>query len=518
MRNHSSFIVPVILMGLLTGCDSNDDNDDPPRNTPPSEPQRGSLIDDPPPLVSSYSAADVAETFGQGIEGEALLQFAGDPVCGVDVHQLRYRTVDEDDEPTTASGVLMIPTGSGEECSGERPMLLYAHGTAIEQTLNLADVEAENSFEARYLAVAFAARGYIVVAPNYVGYDTSDSDDHSYLVADQSAKDMIDALTAARTALPTSSASETVGSEQLFITGYSQGGHVAMATHRAMQEEGQSVTASAPMSGPYALSAFGDAVFFGQVNARAPIVMTFLLTAYEDAYDDIYDEEEEVFEAAYAEDIDDLLPGPRSRSELFDQGLLPRDQLFSDTPPDPIYAPYTPATEPAEFADIFALGFGPDHLLRNDFRLAYLQDAEANPDGGFPDTTTAEPPENPAFPFRVALKRNDLRNWTPEAPVFLCAGNGDPTVFFFNTQLMQSYWAQTDADVTVLDIEADPEGDDPYENLKEGFDAAKTLVEADAVASGEDPDAAVLDAYHELVAPFCLSAVRDWFDAQLSGE
>jgi len=516
MRNTASLIVPIVLMGLLTGCDSSDDNDNPPpSNTPPP---RGSLIDDPPALVSSYSAAQLVDTFGEGIEGEALLQFAGDPVCGVDVYQLRYRTVEEDDEPTTASGALLIPTGSGEECVGERPTLLYAHGTTIEKTLNLADLEAESSFEAQFLAIAFAARGYIVVAPNYVGYDTSDSDDHPYLNAEQSAKDMIDALTAARSALPASSAPDTVGSEQLFITGYSQGGHVAMAAHRAMQEEGQSVTASAPMSGPYALSAFGDAVFYGQVNARAPMVMTFLITSYEDAYGDIYDEEEEVFEAAYASDIEDLLPSTRSRSELFDEGSLPRDQLFSDTPPDPIYAPYTPATQPEAFADIFALGFGPEHLLTNDFRLAYLQDAEANPDGGFPDTTTAQPPENPAHPFRAALKRNDLRNWTPEAPVFLCAGNGDPTVFYLNTQLMQSYWAQTDADVTVLDIEADPEGDDPYEDLKEGFDAAKTLVEAEALASGDDPDAAVLDIYHELVAPFCLSAVRDWFDAQLSGE
>ena len=37
-----------------------------------------------------------------------------------------------------------------------------------------------------------------------------------------------------------------------------------MATHRAMQAAGMTVTASAPMSGPYALSAFVDAVFRGR--------------------------------------------------------------------------------------------------------------------------------------------------------------------------------------------------------------------------------------------------------------
>jgi hypothetical protein len=52
----------------------------------------------------------------------------------------------------------------------------------------------------------FAAEGYIVVAPNYVGYDTSTLGYHPYLNADQQSKDMIDALTAARSALPTADA------------------------------------------------------------------------------------------------------------------------------------------------------------------------------------------------------------------------------------------------------------------------------------------------------------------------
>jgi len=78
----------------------------------------------------------------------------------------------------------------------------------------------------------FAAHGYIVVAPNYAGYDTSSLPYHPFLNGDQQSKDMIDALAAARTALPNTSSAATSDSGKLFVSGYSQGGYVAMATHK----------------------------------------------------------------------------------------------------------------------------------------------------------------------------------------------------------------------------------------------------------------------------------------------
>jgi len=176
----------------------------------------------------------------------------------------------------------------------------------------------------------------------------------------------------------------------------------------------------------------------------------------------------------------------------------------------------TPATSPANLAPVFAKGFGPNHLLTNSFRLAYLQDAQAHPDGGFPTVTDGLPPADPANPLRKALKTNDQRNWTPTAPMLLCAGNSDPTVFYLNTQLMQNYWAAATT-VTVLDIDSAATTGDPYASLKSEFSAAKDLVRTNAVLGGasDGGDSAVLDAYHvDLVAPFCLAAVKSFFDAQ----
>jgi hypothetical protein len=382
------------------------------------------------------------------------------------------------------------------------------------------DMTDMSNAETLFLAALFASKGYIVVAPNYAGYDTSTLPYTPYLIADQQSKDMIDALTAARTALPLASATLTQDNGRLFITGYSQGGYVAMATHRAMQSLGMKVTAASPMSGPYALAAFVDAVFYGDVNGSGPISATLLFSAYQQAYGNIYSSTSDVFEPQYAADIETLLPSTTPRSQLYAEGKLPEYALFSLTPPAPAYADITPPTTPANLAFVFAQGFGAGNLLLNSYRLSYLQDAQANPDGGFPTVSTGVPAAAPALPARQALKSNDLRNWVPATPVQLCGGADDPIVFFFNTQLMQNYWASQPAPpatLSVLDLEAAVTANDPYSNLKNDFQLAKAAVAADAIAQGATDGGAlaVAEAYHAtLVAPVCFAAAKEFFDEQ----
>ena len=290
-----------------------------------------------------------------------------------------------------------------------------------------------------------------------------------------------------------------------------------MATHRAMQASAMKVTASAPMSGPYALAALVDAVFFGDVNGDATVSSTLLLTAYQKAYGNIYANAVDVFEAQYADGIDSLLPSTTPRSQLYAQGDLPEYALFSSTPPDPALADVTPPTTPTNLAAVFALGFGAGNLIQNSYRLSYVLDAQANPDGGWPTTTTGVAAATPGLPWRQALQKNDLRNWVPTAPILLCGGDVDPIVFWFNTQLMQGYWAShapASASISVLDLESTASGSDPYANLQQDFALAKALVAATAVAQGATDGGAfaVAEAYHAtLVAPFCFAAVKSFF-------
>lgn len=509
-------------VALLAACGNNDDDDD--ANAGPSEPPpaapapaAGTLIESPPPRLASFAGADLIAAVNVNSASQQILELIVDPECGVDVHQIRYNTLDPAEQATTASGALMIPTGSNAACQGARPIVVYAHGTAAEQAYNIADLSNPDNAEGLLIAAAFAAQGYIVVAPNYAGYDTSTLTYHPYLHADQQAKDTYDALTAARSALPISTAPTVTDDGRLFITGYSQGGYVAMAAHRLMQASGVPVTAAAPMSGPYALAAFGDAVFQGQVIESAPLLVSWLISTYQRIYGNIYSAPTDAFEAQYASGIEELLPTAGSRSALYDQGLLPREQLFNSTPPDPAYAPYTPATTPEDLAPVFARGFGTAPLITNAFRASYLEDSLANPDGGFPALTDGMPATSPAHPLRIAFKANDLRNWSPTSPVLLCAGHDDPTVLYMNTELIQTYWtnAGVTAEVRVLDVDEDPSLGDDEATLKLAFNTAKESVAAAAVAGGASDGgaAAVAEAYHStLVPPFCLAATQSFFD------
>lgn len=505
----------LLIVGLsLSACGSDDDDDKQETTSPP--PARGSLLQNPPELLSTVTSTDLLIKLNTDTETQQWLAIGGTPDCDIAFHKIRYVTVGGAGEATEASAALMVPTGSDPSCSGPRPVLLYAHGTTTDKAYNIADINDTDNGEGLLMAAFFAGQGYIVVAPNYAGYDTSTLPYHPYLNADQQSKDMIDALVAAKSALPTSSAAQTSASARLFISGYSQGGYVAMATHRAMQTAGIAVTASAPMSGPYALAAFADAVFYGRVNGGAPIFMTLMLNAYQKSYGNLYSNVGDVVEAPYAAGFESLLPTAQTRGELYSQGKLPQYALFSTEPPAPEFASDTPPTEPAQFAALFALGFSAEHLITNSFRLQYLQDAQANPDGGWPTTTSGVPSASPAQPLRQALKRNDLRDWTPTAPVLLCGGNSDPVVFWMNTQLQQGYWAANapSAQITVLDVDSPAGSGDPYADLKTGFTVLKDGVAAAAVAGGatDGGSAAVLESYHGgLVAPFCLAAVKSFF-------
>ena len=519
----SSWFRLLVLIGsaaMLAACggSDNDDSDTAPvEPPPPPPPTAGTLTENPPARLLSLNIDQLLAAVNVSSSGQRILDLIVDPECGVDVHQIRYNTLDPASQPTTASGALMIPTGTNSVCQGARPIVVYAHGTSAEKSYNIADLTDTDNAEGLLIAAAFAAQGYIVVAPNYAGYDSSTLTYHPYLHADQQSKDTADALSAARSALPTSFAPTVTDDGRLFITGYSQGGYVAMATHRRLQSGGVTVTASAPMSGPYALAAFGDAVYQGQVIDSAPLLVSWLMTAYQRIYGNIYASPSDAFDARYAPTIESLLPTTGTRSQLYEQGSLPRQQLFSSTPPDPAYAAYTPATSPADLAHVFARGFGAEALITNPYRLAYLQDSLASPDGGFPMVTDGLPATSPTHPLRIAFKANDLRNWSPTSPVLLCAGHDDPTVLYLNTDLMQRYWsaAGVTASVRLLDVDDDPSVSDPDLGLKLGFNAAKQAVALDAIANGatDGGAAAVSDAYHStLVPPFCLSAVQSYFD------
>ncbi len=514
-----------------------------PTATTSSSTARGSLSVDPPFRIASLDAATFTAEVSATTTGAQLLELTGTPKCGIDFYYVKFWTVGGADEATQSSGALMVPTGSAAGCSGPRPIVEYAHGTATDKTTNIADITNANNTEGVLIAAAFAAQGYIVVAPNYAGYDISTLGYHPYLNAKQNAYEMIDILTAARTALPNTLSSATSDNGKLFLTGYSEGGYVAMATQRALIAAGAKVTAAAPMSGPYALEAFGDTIFFGGVDLGATVFSPLLTTSYQHAYGDVYSATTDVYATQYASGIDTLLPSATPIDTIFQEGLLPETALFNSAVPTTTDYPGVPAqliaalAVPSDPADpntpLFQLGFGTSYLINNSYRVSYAVNAAAFVDGagplappGSPPTVASIPATNPspttlspAFALRQAFNTNDLRNptWAPNSPTLLCGGDADPTVFYsVNTGTMQKFWSGLpDGLVTVLDINGTPTA--PFALLQGAFQKSQSdlLAYLQTPAGGgltlAQAQAVVVQGTHSAEAPFCTAAASAFF-------
>jgi len=489
---------------------------------------RGTLVDNPPLRVASVNAPDFAAQLNGIAQGPQLLQLAGTPTCGVDFYYFEYWTVAPDNSAQLASGALMVPTGPS--CTGPRPIVLYAHGTTTDSAYNIADIsDTSNSAntESALIAAVFAAQGYIVVAPNYLGYDVSTLGYHPYLNGAANANDMMDALAAARSALL--STPNTSDSGKLYVTGYSEGGYVAMATVKAMQTAGEAVTASAPSSGPYALEAFGDAIFFGQVNLGATVFAPLTSTSYQKAYGNVYTQTSDLYSATYASGIDTLLPNATPIGTLYSTGKLPQTQLFDSTTPtsatgipavdgaaDQLLA--VPASPPysASQVALFDLGFGSSYLVNNSYRLGYVDDAVINGDqaemtligGGTLSSSNVALAATSAVGLRKDLAMNDMRSgaWFPMAPMLMCGGDADPTVYFQNAQIMAALWTPyvQGGLVSVLDLNGAPQAGNPFAPLQ----VALQQTEAQLVAAD---GARAIASFHTTEAPFCMVAARGFF-------
>ena len=486
---------------------------------------RGTLVANPAFRVASLNAADFTAQLSATTSGQQLLQLAGTPSCGVDFYYIKYWTVGPDNSAQMASGALMVPTGSAAPCTGPRPIVLYAHGTTTTSTYNIANISdssnAANS-EGAMVAAVFAAQGYIVVAPNYLGYDISTLGYHPYVNGAADAADMMDALTAARTALLSTFTPTTSDAGKVYVTGYSEGGYVAMATVKAMQGAGQAVTASAPSSGPYALEAFGDSIFFGQVNIGSTVFAPLVSTSYQHAYSNVYSQTSDVYSPTYATGIDTLLPSTTPLASLFQNNKLPMAALFDIKTPttgnaavDALLALPSSPPYPASLAALFDSGFGPSFLVSDAYRVGYVVDAASNPDqaamtlinGGTLTSSNVGLAAAPTVGLRKDLATNDMRSgaWFPMEPMLLCGGDQDPTVFFQNTQIMAAEWTPyvSGGLVSVLDLNAAPSG--PFAALQGGFQTTYAQLIASQGAT------AAIQAYHPTEAPFCMVAARGFF-------
>lgn len=171
----------------------------------------------------------------------------------VQTWRIDYLTLDADGREQRASGLLAVPL----KPAGRRsPVLSYQHATIF------LDAEApSNALAAGEPPILLAATGYVVAAADYLGYGVSKGFPHPYLLSAPSASAVLDLLTAARNWRLRNG---VAGNGQLFLAGYSEGGYVTMAAHRALQAapgvHRDELVATVPGGGPYHLAATLDAL------------------------------------------------------------------------------------------------------------------------------------------------------------------------------------------------------------------------------------------------------------------
>lgn len=240
-----------------------------------------------------------------------LLTFAGitgiTPAYDVAIYRVTYDTFDHRRISTRASGALCIPVGLSTA-----PVISLQHGTIYER---LEAPSVEFSVE-QALGVAAASEGYIAVLPDYLGLGTNSPGLHPYVHARSSAIASIDMLRASLSAVASVPGANPNGN--LFLAGYSQGGHTTLAMLREIAAHHSaefSVTACAPMAGPHDLSGVMRDVMLSSTNYASPAYLPYMLLGLNQIYD-IFTSPDEVLAPPYDSTIPPLFDGATPSSTI----------------------------------------------------------------------------------------------------------------------------------------------------------------------------------------------------------
>jgi pimeloyl-ACP methyl ester carboxylesterase len=169
-------------------------------------------------------------------------------------------------------------------------------------------------------AAVLAGHGYILLAPDYLGYGVSDEPHHYYVTANMAAV-VRDFLEAAQQVL---AGSGFTGPMPLLIAGFSEGGHATLATQRLLERaplDGFVLCASAPIAAAVDLADLGLGRALRGESRFASLYIAWLALSYA---------------RAYCEDISSVLDSPWDllSPDMFD-GKHDGDSIVAALPADP---------------------------------------------------------------------------------------------------------------------------------------------------------------------------------------
>ncbi len=309
-------------------------------------------------------------------------------------YKLIYTTLDVHGDTSIASGLLSIPQGIA--CD-QVPMLVYCHGVVLRKFNIPSSMNSEGQWNQN-----FASAGFIAVAPDYLGYGES-SGLHPYAHANSEATATIDMIYAAREFLDTYDLQDN---GEVYVTGYSQGGHASMAVLQYAHENDLTqqlgIMAGAPMSGHYDLSETSAIpIIYEQFDYGYMGYVAFILIAYEMVYENLYDELSDMFKSPY----DEMMP------------------IWFDGE-------------------------------QNQYSIGHVNSALPNVISGIMEDSLLAAIQNDLnHPLWQNLQDNDVYMWVPEIPLRLFYCQADEQAPYQNSLVAQEYMLENGAtDVLAIDV------------------------------------------------------------------
>lgn len=200
------------------------------------------------------------------IEGRALLKLAGvegiEPRHTVDAWRILYPSRDSAGRPIQLSGLLALLRAPA---SG---LVSWHHGTTTTRDY----VPSRLSVDGMAASLVFAGTGRAVVAPDYLGLGDSPLT-HTYLVADDTARAVIDLIAAA---------GRLAGAPKSppFLVGFSQGGTASLAAQAALEASGRPVLGSASISGAQNLRTVSFPVALAGGSPNHAVYLAYMVRGY----------------------------------------------------------------------------------------------------------------------------------------------------------------------------------------------------------------------------------------------
>jgi hypothetical protein len=232
-------------------------------------------------------------------------------VYGYKAYKIPYTTINEEGDSVDVSGLMVVPTELPAALNQlGLSMVSDSHGTIFanaEAPTVIADATSAPAGSSVILTSLFA---FVTLQADYIGFGNSSDHYHPFILKKSLARTTVDFIKAAKKF----AADNNIHlNEQLFLTGYSEGGYAAMAALEQLEQSGElQVTMAAPMAGPYIMDGMASDILKSD-TLSVPSFVANIGYAYAKAYDE---DIASVINEPYASKLDDLFDGTKTRTEI----------------------------------------------------------------------------------------------------------------------------------------------------------------------------------------------------------